>query len=74
MQCCKTCLWLEVPPDAVGRRVVRKEHGYRCVWPELDLVLPDSVTKMYGFGARQRTRMTGDDGQSCPTYDAMETA
>lgn len=67
-QSCKLCRHLEVEPDAAGRRVVRKDYLYRCVAPipDLSAIMPASVMpRLRGIVPHS---MTGDRGQTCPTF------
>ena len=44
---CKTCKFLQVPLDKLGRRVVGQDNTYCCAFtPELPR-LPDSITGTY---------------------------
>ena len=73
MKCCKTCKWMEVKPDKIGRRVVRKDRAYRCIYVVPRFKLPDSITKQYRwekpFQQRGRSHMAGDMGTDCPTWE-----
>lgn len=75
MKCCKTCRFLDVPLDKAGRRMVRSNHGYGCLWklPKNHFVLPDSITQApsYRLG-RLRTFMEGDEGTTCPTWEKRD--
>jgi hypothetical protein len=77
-RCCKTCIHLDVPPDAKGRRVVRSREAYACRWPAPPVMpLPDSITGAFAFRARmnfnQRSYMEGGEGTACPTWEPLET-
>ena len=70
-QSCKTCKWLVVEPDTAGRRVVRKDKGYRCIAPMPELPpMPLSVTSHCHYlpPGKIRSRMDGGDGADCPTW------
>lgn len=70
---CKTCKWLDVPPDKRGRIVVR-DTAYKCIVPLPEMpVLPDCVTKQYGytdFLARRDRWMIPKQGGTCPLHEA----
>ena len=67
---CKTCRFLAVHPDARGRIVVRAKNAYECRAIVPMPMLPDSVTRSYGFKwPMPRSYMTGDSGTLCPTWE-----
>ena len=70
-QSCKTCKWLNVKPDAVGRIVVRKGNAYQCVVEvPLPSPLPDSIKKNWPFRwPSARSYMVGHEGKTCPTWE-----
>lgn len=73
MKSCRTCKYLDVEPNKAGRIVARKGSGYRCLAPDAPLpVLPDSITKGYGFcwPLRSRRYMLPDEGTECPVWEA----
>lgn len=73
MKSCKTCQYLVVPVNALGRRVVRKDRGYECIVPIPMPPLPDSVTSSYVFKWPPVTKfMIGSDGTHCPAWQAVE--
>lgn len=69
---CKTCKWLNVPPDKRGRIVVR-DTGYRCIVPlPVMPALPDSITKRYGYRDVTLARenfMLPTQGATCPLHE-----
>lgn len=70
-RCCKSCRFLAVHPDARGRIVVRADRSYECIVTIPMQLLPDSVTKAYGFRwPMARTYMSGESGTLCPTWEA----
>lgn len=77
-QSCRTCRYLDVPLDKLGRRIVRRDQGYRCIFGPLERpAWPDSVTESYGFRwpgneQRGRRRMVGDDGENCPCWQKLD--
>lgn len=72
MTTCRTCGFLEVPLDKVGKRVPRKDHTYNCEAPIEKPLLPISVTKHYNWRwPPNKLRMTPDDGESCPLYKKL---
>ena len=76
MKCCKTCKWLEVKPDKIGRRIVRKDRAYRCTYVVPIFRLPDSITSSFSYRDpfRQfgRSHMAGDMGTECPTWKEFQ--
>jgi len=75
---CRTCKYLDVAPDKLGRIVPRKDKTYRCLAPDPEMpTMPDSITETYGFrwfeGQRSRTYMTPDAGENCPCHEPRET-
>lgn len=73
-KCCGTCRFLAVLPDAAGRTVVRPRCVYQCTAIVSLSPLPDSVTHCYGYSqAIGRRLMCGDEGSTCPTYEARDT-
>lgn len=70
---CKTCKWLDVPPDKRGRIVVR-DTGYRCIVPLPEMpALPDSITKRYCYiGLSTPGFMTPTQGANCPLHEARK--
>lgn len=73
---CKTCKYLDVPLDKLGRRITRKYYVYQCTCPLPQMPsLPDSVTGHYTYtpilkGTRQF--MERDMGESCPCYEPIK--
>ena len=75
MKCCKTCKWIEVPPDKGGRKVVRKTRVYSCAFPQPPMILPASITNHPNWRDQfPRYRMVGSDGSDCPTWELKEAA
>ena len=75
---CKTCRFLFVVPDRVGRRVVRKANVYRCRAPIPDMPadMPASLTKgdwrWKWPGDKQKSRMSGSEGTDCGAWQKWE--
>lgn len=69
---CKTCKYLDVQPDKSGRIVVR-DTAYRCVVPIPKMpVLPDCITKQYGYTditVRRDRWMVPVQGANCPLHE-----
>ena len=71
---CKTCRYLDVPLNAAGRRVVRKDSPYDCIAPfPKEPVAPDSITSWGvwkdAFNQGHKTRwMFGSEGENCPVW------
>lgn len=77
MQSCKTCKWLDVPPDELGKVEVKEDCFYSCSFPDPMLPkLPDSITKSYDWRwpvrKARRAHMEGKDGENCPTYASLK--
>jgi len=74
---CRTCAYLEVPPNKAGKIMPRHDRAYPCRGPIPDLAslkLPDSVTRAYGFRwPLARGYSEPDDGENCPTYSPRPT-
>ena len=70
---CGTCRWLRVEPDKNGRRVVRRDKIYRCLFEPAWPPLPAAITKSYGFRLPVAIvqGMCGDEGKDCPTWEAL---
>lgn len=71
---CRTCKFLEVPPNAAGKKVPRKGNVYRCLSPvpRTAWLMPTSVTKTYSYrepDEKSKTMMEPDDGDGCPLYE-----
>lgn len=71
---CRTCQFLEIAPNAAGKRIARKGNVYRCLSPvpRTAHLLPASVTEVYGYREpteRDRRSMQPDDGANCPLYE-----
>lgn len=67
---CRTCKWLDVPPDKSGRIVVRSSRVYRCVAPVERPAWPESVTTAYGFRwPIAGNYMRPERGQNCPLFE-----
>lgn len=50
MSGCKTCKWLEVRPESLGRIVVRKDQVYPCRCPDPDQSkFPECITAAFNF-------------------------
>ena len=74
--CCKNCEYLEVLPDAAGRRVVWKDRTYPCLAPlPPNPVVPDCISEHYAYKAisvSPRRRMEGSEGTLCPIFKARK--
>jgi hypothetical protein len=69
-QRCGICRWLDVPPDARGRRIPRKGKAYRCEFPVVVQPLPDSVTRAHDYRPPKPSMwMEPSNGTECPTFD-----
>ena len=69
-RCCKTCKHLKVEPDKSGRRVVRAANAYICTFRPPMPLMPDSITKAYGFHWPPDHRfMQGNEGRECQTWE-----
>ena len=69
---CKTCKFLDVPPNKAGRIVVRYERAYSCIAPapKLPKDFPQSIIDRAGFQwPPNRQSMFADDGDSCTVYE-----
>ena len=73
---CRTCKFLDVPPDSRGRIVPRLGNAYACRFPIPDAHgLPHSAFKSYGFKwPPSKTRMRPDDGDGCPQHVSRKEA
>jgi hypothetical protein len=68
---CKKCRFLDVAPDALGRRKPRRDKMYRCTAPVEEPSLPQSVTKAYGYKWPPSRKFMGpDDGDGCPSFNS----
>lgn len=77
MTMCRTCKYLDVPPDAAGRIVPRKQFTYPCAAPILSaeaIGLPRSVTAGTGsfHWPPAKSHMLPDWGEGCPAYVQRE--
>lgn len=74
MQFCKTCKYLDVPPNKAGRIVPQKKYTYRCLAPEPPMpILPTSITSAYGFSWPPHRRFVRiDEGTECPVYEQRQ--
>jgi hypothetical protein len=71
-QRCRDCRFLDVKPNAAGRRVVGRDRTYNCTAPIPEPELPDSVTSAFGWRwPPARSRMVGDDGAGCPMFTPL---
>ncbi len=71
MACCRSCQYLDVPPNNAPRKDKPGRCGpaYRCVVPLPMPVLPASVTKSVFFHwPPLRTYMEIGDGEGCPLF------
>jgi hypothetical protein len=69
-QQCSTCKWWDydrATKTPTGRlaRYTRSD----CLWPAPTTVLPDSITKQYGFRPYKRTSRDKADGAECPCWE-----
>lgn len=71
MQSCKTCKYLDVPPNKAGRIVPQKKYAYRCLAPEPPMpILPTSITGDYYFSwPPHRRSVCINEGTECPVYE-----
>lgn len=72
---CRTCVHLDVPLSATGRRVPRINNAYRCL---ADIppapAFPMSVTKNFGyrwFSEFSKRHMEPSEGTVCPTWESL---
>lgn len=73
----KPCKHLEIQPDAIGRLIMRKDHGYKCMFPVPDFaaLVPPSFSVKHGV-QYPKTGMTvvfKDSCAKCPFYDNDRT-
>ena len=72
---CRTCKFLDVPPDSRGRIVPRLGNGYFCLYAFPDTHdLPHSAM---GYGFRWpplKRRMEPSDGEGCPQHVSRKEA
>ncbi len=67
---CRTCKFLDVPLDKAGRRRPYKNLAYPCTYEIPYPVLPDAVTRHFGFHwPPARTYMSPRYGANCPCYE-----
>ena len=67
IRCCKTCLHARWPLTPTGR-IFRNTAG-ECRVPLPVVVLPDCVTKAYGYHEWRRQRLNQDMGKECPLWE-----
>ena len=67
---CRNCLHLVPGQNKNGKRLVTKNQSYLCAAPIPILLLPDSITKAYGWQELEsyRKRVWADAGQHCPLW------
>jgi hypothetical protein len=71
---CRDCRFLDVKPDAIGRRVPRRDGAYRCSWSAPEIALPTSM-KQFDLQrklASSRSYMGPDDPHDCPVREPIE--
>lgn len=72
MSGCHTCRFMEVPPDKAGRRVVRADKAYRCLyevtWPDM----PDSITHAHDFQYPSKNWVWKNFGKDCPVWEGLK--
>lgn len=67
---CRTCKWLDVPPDKSGRIVVREGWGYPCVAPIEMPRWPACVTNRHGFHwPKSGSTTIAEWGENCPLFE-----
>lgn len=69
---CRTCKHLSVPLNKAGKKVIRKNDTYQCIVTIPAILLPDSITKSYGFqdpAKASRRFMSPDEGTRCPFHE-----
>ena len=73
---CRTCKFLDVPPNSRGRIVPMSNKGYRCLYPvPAEHGLPASVTSSYGFQwPPSKNYMAPGDGEGCPQHVSRKEA
>ena len=67
---CRDCRFLDVRPDAAGRRVLRKDHMFPCTVPVPEPDVPACMK--YGDWPPRRSHMGRDDGADCKFYDQLK--
>lgn len=68
---CRTCRFLDVPPDKLGRIKPRADKTYRCLATQPELPpLPLSITQSYGFHwPPSRSYVSPDQDTECPVWE-----
>jgi hypothetical protein len=70
---CRTCKWLDVPPDKINRDgSVRKtlDHNmFRCLVPFEMPPIPASYTSYFGYTPPTRRMMCPAYGDDCPAHE-----
>ena len=75
---CRNCVHLEVPPDKIGRRVVRADTRYKCNYqiPDMPAVpqwMEPGLKKLINDGNSHWSRNCwSDDGKKCNTYEEVK--
>lgn len=74
-KCCRNCRFLDVKPDKLGRRIVRRQETYDCLVPlapppPLPASLPQSTFATYRDGAKWG--MNPDEGETCPLFEPLK--
>lgn len=71
---CKTCVNLNVPRDALGRRIVRHDRAYPCTAKAPEKIvtnIPDSLMRFVDVRLIRFASpgyMTGDAGKECAAW------
>ena len=70
---CRYCKYLVPGEDKNAKRLVTKDKPYKCNAPLPLMVLPDSITRSYGWREPEsyRRMVTPDDGKHCPLWQEM---
>lgn len=70
MKSCKTCKWLDVEPDSIGRIVVRNKNSYQCTVEIPKPPLPDCVLNYYHFKwPPYRVYVNSKNGENCQLFE-----
>ena len=70
---CRTCAYLEVPPDKDGKVRRRADKCYRCLAPIPPVPddMPDSITRRHGYywpTNQNKSYMSVDGGATCGAW------
>lgn len=66
---CRTCRYIDVPPDSLGRRIPRKGYAYPCTVPNPCIEYPLCITSHFEFESPPPRALVIPEWTGCPYHE-----